>query len=50
MRWLRLGLGLLLAVQAYQMHDTLSGLLAGFLFFQALTNTGCCGNNNCSVP
>ncbi len=50
MRWLRLGLGALMAVQAWQMHDTLSGLLAGFFIFQAVSNTGCCANNNCSIP
>lgn len=49
-RWLRLGLGMLLAVQAYHMHDTLSGLLAGFFVFQAVTNTGCCAGGNCAVP
>lgn len=50
MRWLRLGLGVLIAVQAYQMNDTLSGLLAGFFIFQAVSNTGCCGSGGCSIP
>lgn len=50
MRWLRLGLGILIAAQAYQMHDSLSGLLAGFFIFQAVTNTGCGGGGACAIP
>jgi hypothetical protein len=50
MRWLRLGLSVLIAVQAYQMHDAISGLLAGFFIFQAVSNTGCCGSSTCAVP
>lgn len=49
MRWLRLGLGVFVAVQAVQMHDTLSGLIAFFFLYQAVTNTGCCGSG-CAVP
>lgn len=48
-RWLRLGLGIIIAIQAVQMHDMLSGLFAGFFLFQAVTNTGCCGTSNCVV-
>lgn len=50
MRWLRLGLGLFIAFQAIQHHDSLSGFFAAFLLFQAVTNTGCCGAGGCSVP
>lgn len=50
MRWLRLGLGIFVAVQAIQMHDTLSGLIAFFFLYQAVTNTGCCGSGGCAVP
>lgn len=50
MRWLRLGLGVLIAVQAYQMQDALSGLLAGFFIFQSVSNTGCCGGSACPIP
>ncbi len=50
LRWLRLGLGIFIAIQAIQNHDTLSGLIAGFFLFQAITNTGCCGVNNCATP
>jgi hypothetical protein len=49
-RLIRLGLGLFIAIQAIRTHDSLSGFLAAFLFFQALSNTGCCGANGCVVP
>lgn len=50
MRWLRLGLGIFISVQAIQNHDPLSGFIAAFFLFQAVTNTGCCGANGCAVP
>ena len=50
MRWLRLGLGIFIGVQAIQMQDTLSGFIAVFFLFQAVTNTGCCGSAGCAVP
>ncbi len=50
MRWLRLSLGIFIAVQAYKMHDTFSGVIATFFLFQAITNTGCCGSGGCAVP
>lgn len=50
MRWLRLALGLFIAVQAVQMHDGLAGMIAVFLLFQVVTNTGCCGAQGCAVP
>ncbi len=50
MRWLRLGLGIFIGVQAIQMHDTFSGFIAAFFLFQAVTNTGCCGASGCAVP
>ena len=50
MRWLRLGLGIFITIQAIQHHDTLSGFIAAFFLFQAVTNTGCCGAGGCSVP
>jgi len=49
MRFLRLGLGIMLAFQAIEMRDYLSGILAVFFFYQAATNTGCCGTNQCEV-
>ncbi len=50
MRWIRLALGIFIAIQAVQMHDTLSGIIAAFFLFQAITNTGCCGVTGCAVP
>ena len=50
MRWIRLALGIFIAIQAAQMHDTLSGIIAAFFLFQAITNTGCCGATGCAVP
>jgi hypothetical protein len=28
----------------------LSGLLAAFLLYQVVTNTGCCAANGCAIP
>ena len=50
MRWLRLGLGIFIAIQAIQTNDTLSGFIAAFFLFQAITNTGCCRSAGCTVP
>lgn len=50
MRWIRLGLGIIFVVYAIRMHDTLSGFMAAIFLFQAVTNTGCCGVNSCTVP
>jgi len=50
MRWLRLGLGVFIAIQAIQIHDTLSGFISAFFLFQAVTNTGCCGSRGCAMP
>lgn len=50
MRWLRLGLGLIMGVQAMQRHDVLAGFISFFFLYQAATNTGCCGVAGCSVP
>lgn len=50
MRWIRLILGIALSIHAFVSHDVLSGLLATFLLFQALLNTGCCGASGCDIP
>ncbi|MEK6781941.1 MAG: hypothetical protein AABY93_09550 [Bacteroidota bacterium] len=50
MRWLRLGLALFVGIQAIQLRDTAAGFIAAFFLFQAITNTGCCGGNSCTVP
>lgn len=48
MRWLRLGLGIYIGVQAFQTHDALAGFISAFFLFQAFSNTGC-GANGCST-
>ena len=50
MRFLRLGLGIYIAIQAVETLSILTGIVATFFLFQAITNTGCCGTNSCSVP
>ena len=49
-RWVRLVFGIFIGIQAIQTHDIISGLLAGFFLYQAVTNTGCCGVSACAVP
>jgi len=50
MRWIRLIVGIFLAVQAIQMHDAVAGFISVIFLFQAFTNTGCCGVSGCAVP
>jgi hypothetical protein len=50
MRILRLGLGIYISVQAVETQSILSGVVAVFFIFQAITNTGCCGSKGCAVP
>lgn len=50
MRLLRLGLGIYIAIQAIETLSLLSGIVAVFFLFQAITNTGCCGSNGCEIP
>jgi hypothetical protein len=50
MRWLRLALGLFIGIDAIQMHQPISGFIAAFFIYQAVTNTGCCGVSNCAAP
>ena len=50
MRWFRHIVGAYLLVQAFMMHDNLPGFFGAFFVFQAITNTGCCGTQGCSVP
>ena len=49
MRWLRLAIGLYFGWQAVHRPDVLTGMIALFLLFQAVTNTGCCGASGCSI-
>lgn len=50
MRWLRLGLGIYISVQAVETLSLFLGVVAVFFLFQAITNTGCCGTNGCALP
>lgn len=49
MRILRIVLGAMLIIQSVQMNSWPAGLLGGFLMFQGITNTGCCGASGCGV-
>ena len=48
--FLRLGLGIYIAIQAVETLSIVSGVVAVFFLFQAITNTGCCGSNGCALP
>ena len=48
-RTIRLILGLIITYQAIIHKDPIAGLLAFFLLFQSVTNTGCYGNS-CAIP
>lgn len=50
LRIIRLILGVMLLVQAFQTKFWGAGLLGSLLLFQAITNTGCCGAGGCGVP
>jgi hypothetical protein len=50
MRFLRLGLGIYIALQAIETQSAFSGFVAILFLYQAITNTGCCGLNSCAVP
>ena len=49
-RIMRLGIGVMLVVMAIQAKDWAMGLFGGFFLYQALTNTGCCGSQECYTP
>ncbi len=49
MRWLRLGFAVLFIVQTFQTHEAISGVVAAFFLFQAVTNIGCCSAKGCTV-
>lgn len=43
LRVIRLVLAIFIAFQAIDTQDPLAGIIAGLLFFQVISNTGCCG-------
>ncbi len=48
-RFIRLGLGIFIGVQAILFRDVLSGMVSSFFLIQAATNTGCCGTTGCNT-
>ena len=50
MRWFRFSIAIMLAIQAFKMHDLFSGAVSAVFLFQSLTNTGCCGSQGCALP
>jgi hypothetical protein len=50
MRGLRLTLGIIFLIQAFQIQDYMVGAFALFFLFQAISNTGCCGTGRCTIP
>jgi len=49
MRFLRLGLAILVLIEAWKNSEIVFGLLGGILLFQALANVGCCGSAGCDI-
>ena len=50
LRIMRMGIGLMMLVMAFQSRDWALGLFSGFFLYQAITNTGCCGARGCNTP
>jgi hypothetical protein len=55
MRFIRLTLGIYIAVEAIQHWDAFTGSIVLFFLYQAFANVGCstggsCSTGNCSVP
>jgi hypothetical protein len=55
MRFIRLALGIYIAIEAIQHWDAFTGFIALFFLYQAFANVGCstggsCSTGNCSVP
>lgn len=49
-RWIALGAGLFLGIQAFWYEDGLAAALSAFFLFQAITNSGCMGSpRGCGV-
>jgi hypothetical protein len=50
MRWLRLFIGIYVGIEAIRTGEYIFGFLSVLLLLQALSDTGCCCMNHCSVP
>ncbi|MFA6152289.1 MAG: hypothetical protein WC716_13265 [Chitinophagaceae bacterium] len=48
LRFLRLGMGAIMAAQFFHTNDKLLGFIAALLLYQALFNKGSCANNKCT--
>lgn len=48
MRWIRMGLGVMIMLDAIKRSDWFMGILALILISQALLNVGCCGVGGCA--
>lgn len=49
LRWIRLIIGIALAIEAFSGGNAIFGFAAGILFLQVFTNTGC-GGGSCELP
>jgi hypothetical protein len=50
MRWMRLGLGIVITVQSIYIHE-IAMIAIGVLFTSmAVLNIGCCGVGGCTIP
>ncbi|MBL7701628.1 MAG: hypothetical protein JNM14_05230 [Ferruginibacter sp.] len=50
MRFLRLGMGIAIIVQAFMVKDMLFGFLGLLLTAMPVFNIGCCGTQGCYMP
>lgn len=48
-RLLRLVLGIVFLIQAFQSNSYMVGAFGVLLLFQAATNQGCCGTSGCNI-
>jgi len=49
-RFLRLALGMWMLAWAIQTGEWAAAVFGGLFLFMALSNTGCCGSQTCSLP
>jgi hypothetical protein len=49
MRWIRLIIGIALAIEAFSGGNIIFGFVAAILLLQVFTNTGC-GGGSCNIP
>lgn len=49
MRLFRLGLAVIVLIEAWKNTEILFGVLGSILLFQALLDVGCCGSGRCGI-